>query len=386
MDGNSIGSSSSSSAYGYDWRTTSLSDGSYDLSATAYDAAGNSATNTISVTISNSSSGDEPISESGDAVYDDELQSPWIDASYNATVNLTSGSQSKSGSYSVKVDQKSWGALSLRYGNWGSSKSLNTTDYDSLAFYVYGLQSDVDFNVSLSNDNNDNFNEVKTKTISAENWTRISIPLSSLNPNNHEVHRLTLMEISGTQKTYFVDEVTLTGGNSSGSGGSDDGSGGSDDGSGGSTNDPATLTDIFSESLVSPWTDVSWNASVEWQHATNTFEDSRSIKVQQKTWGALSIHYGNWGSSETISTDASSHLTFQVYMESQQGQFNVSLANDQQGSFGKVSSQTLQPDTWTKVSISLDELNPSNDPVQRVTLMETSGEQRNYYIDNLRLE
>jgi hypothetical protein len=47
--------------------------------------------------------------------------------------------------------------------------------------------------------------------VPANQWVVISIPMSQLNPNNQVFHRIDILEMSGTIKTYYVDEVRLSG-------------------------------------------------------------------------------------------------------------------------------------------------------------------------------
>jgi glutamine amidotransferase PdxT len=57
VDGNNIGSEDTSSPYSISWNTASVSNGSYTLTATARDAAGNQTTSTaVTVTVQNASS------------------------------------------------------------------------------------------------------------------------------------------------------------------------------------------------------------------------------------------------------------------------------------------------------------------------------------------
>lgn len=68
IDGSYVGVDSSS-PFSYSWDTTSSSDGAHSIEAVAYDAAGNTGNDDISVTVDNSGSGGDNVLTSGQTVY-----------------------------------------------------------------------------------------------------------------------------------------------------------------------------------------------------------------------------------------------------------------------------------------------------------------------------
>lgn len=140
-------------------------------------------------------------------VYDDALQNPWINASWSATIDFSSAERIYAGQRSVKVIQNAWGSLSLHNGDWSNSVDITPGQYERIDFAIYGLNQDLIIDVMLENDQGYSFPRVRYGTVTANQWTVVSIPMSQLNPDNQIVHRVDLLEVSGQKRTYYVDNV-----------------------------------------------------------------------------------------------------------------------------------------------------------------------------------
>ncbi|MBI3003820.1 MAG: T9SS type A sorting domain-containing protein, partial [Ignavibacteriales bacterium] len=204
LDGANVGTEVTNAPFSYSWNTSQVSNGSHTLTAVARDSAGNQTS--VSATVSVLNVSNDMI------VYQDAVQTPWINASWSATVTFNSTEQKNSGVASIKVVQKSWGALSLHHGSWGSSAGVDPLSYADFEFYVHGGPSGVSINVLLENDLGNSFPRVNGGSVPANTWKLISIPMNQLNPNRYAIHRFDILEVSGTSKTYFVDDIRFVGG------------------------------------------------------------------------------------------------------------------------------------------------------------------------------
>ncbi len=205
LDGTNVGNECTTAPYSYAWNSTAVANGVHSISATARDSAGNQSTATISVTVSNT------VSTSADLwIYQDALQTPWIDASWTATVTYGSTDRAYAGTTSVKVAQGAWGGLSFHFGSWGGA-GINTTAYSAVSFAVYGGASGANITALFENDARSSFPSVALGTVAANTWKVISVPIAALNPNAYAVNRLDIMEVSGGARTYYVDNIRLVG-------------------------------------------------------------------------------------------------------------------------------------------------------------------------------
>ncbi|HYQ87074.1 MAG TPA: glycosyl hydrolase family 18 protein, partial [Bacteroidota bacterium] len=144
-------------------------------------------------------------------VSQDRLLAPWIDASWAATVDYSNAEQHYDGTASIKVVQNSWGGLSVHDGNWGAPVNINCSAYKSLDFAVYTPMSGVSLSVRLENDLGSAFPGVSHGSVPANQWIAISIPMSQLNPAGQPIHRVDIMEGSGSSKTFFIDDIRFVG-------------------------------------------------------------------------------------------------------------------------------------------------------------------------------
>ncbi len=206
LDGSPLGNEDPTSPYSVSCNTTQTTNGNHTLSATARDAAGNTTTASVTVNVQNTASGSNDL-----IIYSDALQSPWVNNSWNANINFNSTEKYYSGSKSIKtVLTRAWGALSMHYGNWGIL-GINTNQYQKLEFAVYATNLNTKLSIYLENDNGQTFPHINSITLPVNQWFVISIPMTQLNPNNQIINRISLQEIGGALKTFFVDELRFIG-------------------------------------------------------------------------------------------------------------------------------------------------------------------------------
>lgn len=211
VDGANVGSEDVSAPYSFSWNTSLAANGSHTIAATARDAAGNRSTSSVTVTVSNTTGG----TTSDLTIFNDALQSPWINSSWNATVSFNSTEQVYAGSSSIKaVTTAAWGGLSLHYGNWGNTSSVSPSQYRSLEFLVLVPADGTQLTVFAENDLGQSFPYVNYGTVTKNQWTVVSIPMNQLSPNGQVIHRVSIQELSGTTKTFYVDNFRFVGNSS----------------------------------------------------------------------------------------------------------------------------------------------------------------------------
>lgn len=206
LDGANFGSEETAAPYSVSWNTTQTASGSHTLTAVARDSAGNTATASVTVSVSNSTS----TTSSNLIVSDDSLNSPWIDASWSATVTFNSSEQHYNGSTSIKVVQNPWGALRVHSGAWGAPVDVNAANYASLDFEINGGTAGIQYGVYFENDQGSTFPAVQWVWAAANKWTVVSIPMSKLNPNNLPIDRIVICDMTGRLKTFYVDDIHFT--------------------------------------------------------------------------------------------------------------------------------------------------------------------------------
>jgi hypothetical protein len=206
LDGSNLGNEDLTAPYSISWNTTQVTNGSYILSAVARDAAGNTSSASVTVNVSNTTGG------SGDLiVYDDALQSPWINTSWSTIAMFNSTEKKYEGTYSIKVAQNKWGGLRFHSGSWGNPVNVNTSLYSDFGFAVYGGTTGLTLEVYFQNDQGQSFPAVGNIQVPANQWKVITIPISQLNPNNRIVHSVAIQNYSNSKRTYFVDNISFIG-------------------------------------------------------------------------------------------------------------------------------------------------------------------------------
>ncbi|MBI3579440.1 MAG: T9SS type A sorting domain-containing protein [Ignavibacteriales bacterium] len=206
LDGANLGAELRAAPYNYSLNTTTLSNGSHTLSAVARDSTGNQATSSVTVTVANS----VPLSSADLMVYQDALQTPWINASWSATVTFGSSEQIASGTSSIKVAQNAWGALRLHSGAWGTPVDVKASSYTGLSFAIHGGLSGVSLGVYFENDLSQSFPAAQYIWVAANQWKTMSFSMSQLNPNNQVIHRLVIQDMTGRVKTFYIDDLKFT--------------------------------------------------------------------------------------------------------------------------------------------------------------------------------
>lgn len=554
VDGMNLGNEITLAPYSATWNTSQVANGSHNIVARARDAAGNSSTSSVTLTVSNST-----LPSSADLlIYQDALQSPWIDASWSATVTFSSTDRAYGGATSVKTALTSaWGGLSIHYGNWNSSPGINTSSYKSLDFAIYAPAAGTQISVLAENDQAQSFPPVNFTSIAANQWVLISVPITQLNPNNQAIHRLDIQKISGTTKTFYVDNLRFAGtgvaapppapslagpangavnvatgpsltwyasagavsyrvqvstssafstsavdqsnitqtsfaasglsknttyywrANATNSGGTsawsstfsfatvaasdttaptvaitaptngssvsgtvtitanatdnvkvagvqfqlDGTSLGSEstaapytfvwatsqatngahtlsavarDSAGNKSTASVSITvsntatpaasnlSVYQDSLLSPWIDASWSATITYGSSEQAFAGSHSIKVAQNAWGALRVHSGAWGTNASVNTSKYSSLDFEIFGGTNGISMGLYFENDLGQPFPAIQYVWIPANQWTKVSYSISKLNPNNQAVDRVVIQDMTGRIRTFFVDDLR--
>ena len=151
------------------------------------------------------------------------------------------------------------------------------------------------------------------------------------------------------------------------------------------TSAPSADLWIFQESLATPWINASWSATIDFANTTPTFSGSRSIKVVETTWGALSVHDGLWGATQSSDPGAYQGVEFQVYSGASGFNLAVRFENDAGYAFPLIVFGMIPTNQWTKVSIPMSQLDPSGQRFDRLDIEDYSGTSRTYFVEDLRL-
>jgi hypothetical protein len=207
LDGVTLSTVLTTAPYAYSWNSLGSTNGTHTLSAVAYDSAGNSATSTISVSVSNI----VVIPGSNLLIYQDSLASPWMNTSYNATITFNSTTKVYAGLHSIKVVQGAWGAFSVHNGSWAVPVALNPSAFTSLQFAVFGGTSGITLNVALQNDSGKSLPTITVGAVAANVWKVVTVPMTQLDPSGYAFQRVDIMEESGVTKTYYLDNIELVG-------------------------------------------------------------------------------------------------------------------------------------------------------------------------------
>jgi hypothetical protein len=126
---------------------------------------------------------------------------------------LASISPVYSGARSIAVVETGWGALSLHSGAWGATVSLDPKRYQSVEFNIYSATS-FGVAVQLESDAIATFPRVSAATIPANSWTRIVVPMSSIDPAGQIFDRLDISDLNGANRTFSVDDIRFVGSSS----------------------------------------------------------------------------------------------------------------------------------------------------------------------------
>jgi chitinase len=195
------------SPYTISLNTANYSNGNHTITAIASDASGNTATNSITVNISNSGQ----VSSTNDLwIYNNGLTSGWS----NGSAALVSGSSFSSGEIvypgcttAIKVVQSNSGALRFISGKRSSPKPIDPSPFTAVSFVIYSTYP-VNLSVYLTSGGT-NFPAVNYGPILNAQWTTVNIPFSSLDSSNQTFTGLVIKDISGDTVIYYVDNVRL---------------------------------------------------------------------------------------------------------------------------------------------------------------------------------
>ncbi len=209
----------SSSSWQFTWNSSSVADGGHTLTAVAADSAGLTSVSSRTVFVRNTLSPPAPPVGGGSStqmIFDEALQSPWIDASWSSTNSFTSTERVYAGATAIRTDQQSWGALSVHSGEWGQPVDMTSAPGELLQFAVFPEAAGLSIMVSLNNDDGGSFTSVTVSGLSAGAWSLVSIPVSDLNPDQAVVHRITIQNATSSQALYHVDRFAFVSSNASG--------------------------------------------------------------------------------------------------------------------------------------------------------------------------
>ena len=130
------------SPYTFTWNATTLS-GAQILTVKATDAAGNSTTTSpITVFVK-----PFPVTPAQPWIYQDILEAPWRDTSWNSANIYNSTDQVYAGLYSLKVTQVAWGAFSVHTGSNGSGIGISPFQYSLFQLAVYNTTPSLILNI-----------------------------------------------------------------------------------------------------------------------------------------------------------------------------------------------------------------------------------------------
>jgi hypothetical protein len=124
---------------------------------------------------------------------------------------------------------------------------------------------------------------------------------------------------------------------------------------------------------------------VNFANASPVFAGTRSIRVDETGWGALSLHDGSWNATQPIDPSRYQAVDFQVFTPSSGFKVAVRLENDARASFPLVVFGTVPANQWTHVTVPISQLDPSGIAFDRIDISDGTGTTRTYYVDELKL-
>jgi hypothetical protein len=333
-------------------------------------------------------------------VYDDYLNVPWSDISWNATVNGNNTSPVFSGSRSLRVAETGWGALSVLSGIWTNIIPLDPTRYASVDFMIYTPTSGFVLGVQLENEASEPFPAV-TVNVPANQWVSVSMSMASLAPSRRPFDRIDLFDANGTTRTYFVDSFRLKGLRAGGATPTPplatptprpptptptrSAPTATPTGPGPTPTPSSATAIIYGDSLRLPWIDASWSATVDYANTTPIFGGTRSIRVAETGWGGFSVHSGPWGQTQHVNPSGYASLQFRVYTTTSGFNVAVRLENDAKAAFPEIATGAIPTNQWVLVSIPMSQLNPAGALFDRIDIRDYTGTTRTYYLDGLQL-
>ena len=140
-------------------------------------------------------------------IYNGNLNPSWNNSSWNAVTNFTYSNIKYVNQNSLNIIQNPNGALGLISGISAKPIEVNSANYNSLQFAIYGEGSNLDIAVYLMTSSNGYFPKINYGNVSANNWTNISIPLNVLDPNNLQFDKIIIEDISGNRVIYDIGNL-----------------------------------------------------------------------------------------------------------------------------------------------------------------------------------
>ena len=145
------------------------------------------------------------LAQTDQQIYSDSLVGGWQNWSW-AAVNLANTSPVHSGAQSASVSADAWEAIYLHHD------AFDTGGYSALAFWIHGGSTggqQLQVQALLSGTAQ---SIVALAPLSANAWSKITIPLSSLGvANKPNMDGFWIQDRSGTtQPTFYVDDISLT--------------------------------------------------------------------------------------------------------------------------------------------------------------------------------
>jgi hypothetical protein len=350
-----------------------------------------------------------PLPGTDRVVYEDNLAVPWIDTSWSATVNYANTSPVARGTDSIRVAATGWGGWSVHSGAWGHTVAIDPSSFQSFDVQVYNAGTTAfPMAVRLENDAGNTFPLVVAGTLPANQWSSVSVSMSSLNPARLRFDRVDVFDNNGTTRTYYLDSVRFVGGGAA-----------TPTPRPTRTPPPPTATPIrtatapptatrttsiptatppgptptpaapnlaiFSDAVATPWMNTSWNSTVNFANTSPVFAGTRSIRVDETGWGALSLHRGSWTATQPIDPSRYQAVDFQAFAPATGFKVAVRLENDAKASFPLVVFGTIAANQWIHVTVPISQLDPSGIPFDRVDISDGNGTTRTYYVDELKL-
>ncbi len=347
-------------------------------------------------------------------IYRDGLVAPWINASWSATL-LDVASTLVGSVRSLQVAVVGAGALSLHSGAFGATQAVDPTRYQSVELQVFSATSGFKVAVQLENDVHATFPRLTTASIPAAKWTKISLPMSQLDPLGRAFDRLDIADAKSITRTFQVADVRFVAKAPTPT----------------ATPRPATPTPtatrtatpppaptptrtptapsatptrtatppptatvtatpvggvdlwVFQDALSTPWMNASWSATLDFAATAPVYDGTRSLKVVATGWGALSLHSGDWGATQPLDPRRYQSVELRIYSATSFG-LAVQLENDARESLPRISAGTIAANVWTKVSLPIASLDPAALSFDRLDLSDLDGANRTFYVDDVR--
>ncbi|MEA2625574.1 MAG: chitinase [Candidatus Binatota bacterium] len=141
---------------------------------------------------------------------------------------------------------------------------------------------------------------------------------------------------------------------------------------------------IYRDSLVAPWADWSWSATTSFSATAPVFAGSRSTRVVQQAWGALSLHRGDYGAA-AIDPRRYASVRFVVNGGDAGIHLAVLLEDDAGSFFPEVDLGDVPPNVWTQVTVPMSRLDPAAGRFSRIDVRHLGSSGQTFWIDELRL-